>query len=229
MDNRLTHPDIDRFFGGDAIDLELEYTPVNGTVNLLPGAGAHARRIQVGYLAHDEDPGEYEWAMDNGTGLLETFRTAWDRDQRKAELESEGKLVLVVDEYRHSGVHYSIANTACYPDRRWDVAPRCLFVPCDEIQAQYRACRADMARVISDANAILDEYSRWCNGEVYGVIVETFQKDPETGFIEAIETDSCWGYIGYNETLDALKEQIGLTKAPTMRRPARDEDNAPSP
>lgn len=51
------------------------------------------------------------------------------------------------------------------------------------------------------AELILEEYIKWCNGEVYGVVVQTH--DAETG--EQIEVDSCWGFIGDDWATEALK------------------------
>lgn len=52
------------------------------------------------------------------------------------------------------------------------------------------------------ADSVLEEYIKWCNGEVYGVVVETFKDG------EQVEEDACWGYIGHEYAEQTLKEQM---------------------
>ena len=44
------------------------------------------------------------------------------------------------------------------------------------------------------AQSCLDEYVKWCNGDCYGIVVETFTKEGD----EWVQTDedACWGFIG---------------------------------
>jgi hypothetical protein len=50
------------------------------------------------------------------------------------------------------------------------------------------------------ARSLLDTYTSWCNGDVWGVC--HFVIDPDTG--ETVEDDACWGYIGDEYALEEL-------------------------
>lgn len=53
------------------------------------------------------------------------------------------------------------------------------------------------------AESVLDEYEKWCSGEVFGVIVEVFDEDGKR-----VSEDSCWGHIGANYAEETLKEEF---------------------
>ena len=46
------------------------------------------------------------------------------------------------------------------------------------------------------AKSVLDEYEKWCNGDVYGVCTEVFARPDEDSDYELISDESCWGFIG---------------------------------
>ena len=88
--------------------------------------------VVVGYLAIDGNPGDY-FEDNDGAGELREFRDGAKMAAYIEELEAEGKLYLPVERYEHGLVHYSIADTKGYPDRRWDVAACGIMVPCDDV------------------------------------------------------------------------------------------------
>jgi len=174
--------------------------------------------VLVGRLFHDEDSFDYNW-MDGDS--FREFTTEWDRDAYIEELKDEGvdpRRIFIVDKYDHSAVHYSVANTAPYPDRRWDVAPSGVLVvdrdgeygwPLDG----YTTNDGVHHSAVDNANALLDDYSNWCNGDVYGIVIsqyptiahyETAEDDGNEG--DVIET--CWGYIGFDYAVEELEAQI---------------------
>lgn len=64
------------------------------------------------------------------------------------------------------------------------------------------------------ATGVIDEYSEWSSGSVYGVV--TYVIDRETGQCVDDKTDECWGYIGmeYAESeLDASVLSVALALA----------------
>ena len=174
--------------------------------------------VLVGKLVHDECAGDYDWM--EGDSFRE-FRTEWDRDAYVTELKADGvdeRRIFIVDKYDHSAVHYSVANTAPYPDRRWDVAPCGVFVIDAEGESGwpidgYTDADGTFHSPVEMANSLLDEYSNWCNGYVYGVIVESFptmahyetaQMDGDDG----TEEESVWGLIGHEYAMEELKRMI---------------------
>lgn len=159
--------------------------------------------MTVAYLAVDDDSPNPLTGF-NGTGELIEFSP---RKNPYGIIEGIPKetLFFLVDRFSHSGVHYSIANTRHYPYRQWDVSQNCgVYIPCDDVQAQYREGKLTRDGTIGDSNTVLDEYSKWCNGEVFGIITKQFVIP--TG--EELSEDSCWGYIGYKYAIDELKQRL---------------------
>lgn len=171
--------------------------------------------VLVGKLFHDDEASDYEWM--EGDSFRE-FRTEWDRDAYIEELKAEGvdpRRIFIVDKYDHSAVHYSVADTAPYPDRRWDVAPCGVLVvdrdgemgwPLDG----YTDNDGKFHSSTDNANALLDDYSSWCNGYVYGYVVTKFPTIAhyETAKINEGDdgdvVDSCWQFIGYDYAVSEL-------------------------
>lgn len=61
--------------------------------------------------------------------------------------------------------------------------------------------------------SVLDEYVKWINGEVYGVIVVTYEDVSEDGSDEQVwqqlgDEDACWGFIGSDYAEESLKEEF---------------------
>ena len=188
--------------------------------------GDEPTEIVVGYLAHDDMPHDF-WENDEGAGKFREFTDQESRDAFIAEAEAEGKVAFVVDRYSHGASHYSIANTRGYPDRRWDVAPCAVFIPCDWVQDELKAGRKTREAVIEDSNAILDSYSSWCNGDVYGTVVETYEYEPVSRTFKLSTEDSCWGHIGKKWADEALEEL--LPPAPEGPEAEVSSDPAPGP
>ncbi len=177
--------------------------------------------LAVGYIIHDDGPAD-DWLdlqqnNEGHQGRLKVFRSQVERDEFIDEIEAEKKICFIVDKYEHSAVHYSVANSIWLPDRQWDVAPSGVFVLPDDLQKQYHKRKYAVSRagarqeLVSVVNSILDEYSMWCNGEIYGVV--TFvpgEKDLE---------DSCWGFVGHEYALEMLKEEFmpGIIELATKR------------
>lgn len=71
------------------------------------------------------------------------------------------------------------------------------------------------ATAIRYAEAVCDEYAKWCRGEAFGCVVETFElqnpeevvegDDPEW---EQVNEDACWGFIGYDYAMENLKSEF---------------------
>jgi len=152
----------------------------------------------VGYVVQDDCSGQsFEWDLECN-GQFEEFRDADSLVSRMKEWKELGLAVFLVDRYEHGNVHYSIAKTANYPDRQWDVATCAIYALPKEFTGE------DAAEF---ANSILDEYSSWCNGEVYGAVWETFKKE-SCGHYHQKDLESCWEIIGYDNALEEMKTNI---------------------
>lgn len=155
-------------------------------------------KIVVSCLKYDSDPMDY-FSNDDGAGELFQFRNVDERDTKAKELKEDKVLFYLVDKYEHGSVHFSVSQTHNYPDQKWDVAHGCaIYVPCDYIQDEYKkmakkeGVETAKAHFIKDSNGVLDEYSNWCNGEVYGYSVTVFDRKGQE-----LNNDECWGFIGH--------------------------------
>lgn len=172
-------------------EYDLTYTPLNSDDLFIEKV---EDQIAVGYLVVDEYPGITDYFSDYENGEFHEFRSRDEMEKIIEELEVEKKNYFLVDKYEHGLVHYSVANTSNYPDRRWDVSCCAIFVVPEDVSKE---------RAVDYANAVLQEYTDWCNGQVFGVCLDIFNK---TG--NKVDDNACWGYIGYDHALESLKEEI---------------------
>jgi len=112
---------------------------------------------------------------DEGTEFQE-FRDQTSRDDfYQAKVEERGAdRVFIVDKYEHSGVHYSIADTYPYPDRRWDVAPCAVL-----------AVPGDATNPREYAEGMLHEFNAWCAGDCW--IIAYAEVDTQGSLVNEIE------------------------------------------
>ena len=64
------------------------------------------------------------------------------------------------------------------------------------------------AEVEEYCKGVLEEYEKWCNGEVYGVVVETFEENNGYWTKTDNRDNECWGHIGYGYAKEALAEAM---------------------
>lgn len=106
-----------------------------------------------------------------------------------------------VSRYEHGSVFYSLGDPSC----RWDggycgVAVVDLVEEAEGLKQPCEDGTIDITKKCEEkAEALLDLYTQWCNGEVYGVAVVNAYGDG---------VDSCGGYIGEEWAEDALKELV---------------------
>lgn len=154
-------------------------------------------QIIIGCLKHDSDASDF-WENDESAGELTLFRSKDHYESIMKDLKKSKKLFYLVDKYEHGNVHYSVASSSSYPDQQWDVSSGCgVFIPCQDVQDSYKKIKRKEGEseaftyFVKDSNSVLDEYSKWCNGEVYGYSVVVYDKQ---GMV--LEEDECWGFIG---------------------------------
>lgn len=208
----------------DGLDLEVvdtTFSPADDDEVIFTRTGAN--EVTVSYIAHDDWDGPNFWEHADGLGKFQIFTNQTDRDAWIKEHSKGGNIVHIVDNYRHGNDHFSVAGTFPYPDRQWDVAPRAAFAPCDELQKQYRkamrqaakltgperqaAETAAMNSIIADSNSTLDTYSKWCNGETYMTVQETWIVSAD-GEMSQDDYDTCGDYIGSEYAMETLKGEI---------------------
>jgi len=148
-------------------------------------AGGAIRGI---WAVADDEPRDYDW-MDGDS--FQEFRSEEARDNYIESKVSEGVSrdhIFIVDKYDHSSVHYSVKDTAAYPDRQFDVAPSGVLIL--DAKGENEALGAVFDN--ESANATLKDYTEYANGNVYGIASALFDKNGEMTH----ETEVVWGYIG---------------------------------
>lgn len=86
-----------------------------------------------------------------------------------------------------------------------------VWVPCkcaiENMNFPAGATHVDKLKVAEKyAGGVLESYISWANGDAHGVVVETFRL--AGGTYERIESDSCWGFIGYEYAEKELAERM---------------------
>lgn len=82
------------------------------------------------------------------------------------------------------------------------------------VEANYSDRPFDVATAARNyAQGVLEEYSMWCSGEVYGCVVQLFDlREPDVDnpdiadreWVPRLDHDSCWGFIGTDYAQSAL-------------------------
>lgn len=61
---------------------------------------------------------------------------------------------------------------------------------------------------IENARRAIDLYNQWLSGEVYGCIILTLEYQPTSETWDILESDECWGYFGFDETMEVLRAAV---------------------
>jgi hypothetical protein len=158
--------------------------------------------VMLTYLVHDEHGGQMTDRDDLFHGweymVLESQRDADELSERLTDGEWRDALDngygFLFEKYEHGQVVYALRGESSQVDRQWDVtAVAGIMVADDDWGAD-----TDMEQA---ARSTLAQFTSWCNGDVYGVVQVTH---PTRGGEPVV--DSCWGYIGYDHAMTALKE-----------------------
>lgn len=117
------------------------------------------------------------------------------------------KDAVLLDCYIHSSERWSIHSDASV-GRRFDTARGGgVWVPDDCLRSQLDDDEKDgkdrRAQAVLYAEQFLAQYNAIINGEVYGIVTETY--DAHGGFISC---DTCWGYVGDESTEKEMKMQF---------------------
>ena len=165
----------------------------------------------VARIVADDDCGSdspRDWC-NVATLLLQHRRRSWpweddslDKDDSLDELRAAilaahpGAIICTVQAYEHGGVILRASESMIGPSDGFDSGIAGLaYVTAEQLQTEWMAYgqSAEEARnhALKCIAGEIDTYSQWCNGDVYGIVIE----DP-TG-----ETlDSCWGSYGHDES-----------------------------
>lgn len=112
------------------------------------------------------------------------------------------KDAVLLDCYQHGGQYWSLSGGGM--QCQWDTARGAgVWVPDDYLRLELQSAtdRASQARIY--AKQFLDQYNAIISGEVYGVVVDRFDREGEK-----IDSDACFGYVGFDWAMENLKMQM---------------------
>lgn len=143
----------------------------------------------VTYAVVDEGYDTSSPLDDDDSIEFEEFTTEWNRDEFAQAKVDEGLHVYVVDHFEHSCHVFRVLGKWSEEKEnrgidRWDSRPSCIL-----------ALATDFTDPDAAAHSLMKEYTSWSEGDVYGVITESFRKENDE-WVRVEEVDSCWGYIG---------------------------------
>lgn len=105
------------------------------------------------------------------------------------------KYAVPLDAYIHGGISLSVSGEGmqCRFDTSHSIA---VWIPdkYSDVKTKKKA--------IERARQACELYNSWANGDVYGCCIDKYDKDKHH-----IDSDSCWGYFGYDNAKEALKTE----------------------
>jgi hypothetical protein len=148
-----------------------------------------------------------EWIDANLHGCEHCGDTAEDHDDEHCGYEGgwtptdyrkafDAGHLFAVERYEHGLVRYGLSNESSQVDRMWDVAPCVAFLRLDDEWGP----TVDLKEM---ARSILNEYTDWCNGNVFGVVHCFYGANGEPDGDE----EACWGYIGDEHAEQTMTEE----------------------
>lgn len=143
----------------------------------------------VAYALLDEFA-ESPFDFDNGVEF-EEFTNEWDRDEFYNSTDTTTHVAYIVDHFEHSSHRYTLLGTLEHLGMyyRFDSRPSgVLRVPLDFTDTKAAAV------------SLLEEYTSWVNGDVYGIVREDFDAEGNQ-----IGYESVWGFIGSEYAESAIK------------------------
>lgn len=160
----------------DGMEVPLPFQPYDNEVHVIDNGKS------VSYIVHDDTACEYDWP--EGVAFLDHIVNVDDYNDWVDTFGDTDADFYPVGCYEHGSVAYTVHGDRTFPDMRWDYGIRAaIMIP------------RDFTNTREAANAILSEYSDWCNGETYMVVtVDVY--DPDNWY-------TCRGFIGYDNANDA--------------------------
>lgn len=172
-------------------------------------------RMIIGYLIQGSDCNNPLEDCD-GIGAIYSLSNRHSNHKSMEEvaaiLESDEDAVQL-SYFEHGQCLWDVQNgsriSSC-PDRQWDgVDFAGIWVPDDCVRESFTGQGGKSRRqwMIEQAESACREYTAWCNGDCWGVIVVTCEADGTMA-----DSDECWGYIGSEYAEQTMKEQMESIK-----------------
>ncbi len=175
----------------DEREIELPFDP--GTDDIEESH--HNGKIILSCLVHDEDASDPIAKYDEGEFYQFDHRQMHDADCPDPEdfkdiiLENKGR-VFYIEAYQEG---YGISHKALIKNAG-DI----------EDADGYYITPAGVTWPEKYARGVVEEYSNWCKGEVYGVCLWYYDE----ASLEELERQECWSYIGAEYASETLADQL---------------------
>jgi hypothetical protein len=189
----------------DEEGFEFAHQPVDDTLKIIQTEEGFKAGYLVqddGYRSPDED-GDDGLFLVNYHGDFEVKRDKVITKDDVREYYQSGKKIagywaFKLASYIHSGVYLYLQDhrpaNVYLQHESWDTSHVGLvLVSRKEWKTEKKALKA--------AQGLVEEWNQCLSGEVYGVVVETYNKNKEQ-----VDDDSCWGYYG----LEHAKEELAF-------------------
>lgn len=179
-------------------------------------------------IVHDNSPANplEDWDC---TGKIYSFSSRHvngiNEEQFEAYKEEYGEDLILLSYFEHGRCLWGVkgVNMTSMPDFRWDgVEFAGIWVPDKYLLEEAEKLGKDERRdkMVEWASQACEVYTQWCNGDVYGVVVEAYKvRHTDDGLLFDEELDyrhdvpvcesSCWGFFGYDHAEEELKEYKG--------------------
>lgn len=138
--------------------------------------------------------------------MFESIQHTWWKKGRE-DGTIGNKYAVSLDVYEHSGISYSVSGegTQCRFDTSRGGA---LWIPDDDTITNIRIVAAEkqideVLVAFEFARAEANEYTMWCNGDCYGVVLTTYD-----ALGTEVETDAVYGYIGMESAEAGLRDMF---------------------
>lgn len=192
-------------------DLELPAGAIEDTIKIVKTATGYVAgclapdEMADNPMETDEGLGRFVHWKDHGQDELLEYCEARGFDPETREATGEGNPDAVeIDKYEHSGVAYSVRGEGM--NCQWDTSTawamwlpnKCLLEELKELTGKARRNKC-----VEFARQACETINQWFIGDVYGVIVITFDKAGKE-----IDQDSCWNYFGHKYAEEELQSQI---------------------
>lgn len=165
-------------------------------------------RMVLGYLIRDDtcdNPLETRDGIGAIYSLSHRHNNHKSADEVQSILENDPDAVPL-SYFEHGQCLWDVAGGArigSCPDMQWDgVAFAGVWVPDDCVRESYTGQDGKTRRewMIKQAESACREYTAWCNGDCWGIVVVTCNPDGSM-----VDSDECWGYVGSEYAQEALK------------------------
>ena len=151
----------------------------------------------VCFSKRDELPHEADYRIEDYNG--------WEA-MEKAIVENE-KVTVILPVYMidHSGLAFNTTGFGC----PWDSGQvGFIFVSKKEVEENFGKGKGNIEKAKKILVDEVETYSKWSKGEVYGYVVK--KACPNCGHYEEVAGESCWGFYGMDDAIEAGKETVGV-------------------